>query len=110
MPNVKIHIEEAVLAPCRAALVADLPGLRDMLCAELLVDHAACQLAIVSVLGLPGQPPVNVELHILPKADRTRARLLALVGLIRERLTPITGAAVAVRIAQLDAGSYVALK
>jgi hypothetical protein len=110
MPNVKIHIEEALLVPCQSALVADLQGLREVLCRELSVGHAACQLAILPVLGLDGQPPVNVELFILPKPDRTREKLLALAGMIRARLEPITGASVAVRIAQLDAATYVALK
>ena len=110
MPNVKIHIEEAVLAPCKAALVADLPGLRDLLCNELSVGPAACQLAVLPVLGLPDQPPVNVELAILPRPDRSREKLLALAGLIRARLEPLTGAPVAVRISQLDGASYVALK
>jgi hypothetical protein len=53
---------------------------------------------------------VNVELFILPKPERTREKLLALAGMIRARLEPITGASVAVRIAQLDAATYVALK
>lgn len=110
MPNVKIHIEEAVLAPCKPALVAALPALRDLLCRELSVDYAACQLAILPVLGLPDQPPVNVELHILPRPDRTREKLLALSQMIREMLAPITAAHVAVRIAHLDATTYVALK
>lgn len=110
MPNVKIHIEAAALAPCQPVMVAALPALRDLLCAELSVDYSACQLAILPVLGLPDQPPVNVELHILPKPDRTRDKLLTVAKLIRDMLAPITGAHIAVRIAQLDAASYVALK
>jgi hypothetical protein len=110
MPNLKIHIEEAVLAPCKPALVAALPALRALLCRELSVDHSACQLAIVPVLGLPDQPPVNLEVMILPRPDRTRDKLLTLAQTIREMLSPLTGAHVAVRIAHLDPATYVALK
>lgn len=110
MPNVKIHIEEAVFLACKTTLIADLPGLRDLLCHTLGVEHAACQLAILPVYGLPDQPLVNVELSILPKPDRTREKLLALAGAIRVRLEPLTAAPVAVRISQLDSVSYVALK
>lgn len=71
---------------------------------------AACQLAILPVLGLPDQPPVNLEAMILPHPDRSREKLLALSQTIREMLSPITDAHVAVRIAHLDPTTYVALK
>lgn len=110
MPNLKIHVEEATLAPCRDGLVAALPALRDLLCQRLGVAPSACQLAVLPVLGLPDQPPVNVELSILPGVERTRDRLVALAEAIRSDLEPLTQSRVAVRISQLDAATYVALK
>jgi hypothetical protein len=53
MPNVKIYVEEAVYSASAKDLVAALPALRDLLCAEMKVGHSACQFAVMPVLGLP---------------------------------------------------------
>ena len=111
MPNVKLYVEEAILAAHKPALVAALRPLRDLLCAELSVPPAACQVVIVPVAGLADQPPINVELALLPRPERTRDKLMALAATIRADLAaPSGGAAVAVRISALDPQTYIALK
>lgn len=55
-------------------------------------------------------PRVNAELHILPRADRTRDRITEVAGELRVLLGKATGQHVAVRVALLDAATYVALK
>lgn len=110
MPNVKIFVDETLYPACQPALRAALGPLRDMLCKELQVDFAACQLAVLPVDGLPDQPPVNVELSILPRPERTRALILSVCGQVRALLGQATGAHVAVRVTSLDPETYIALK
>lgn len=110
MPNVKIYVDETHFPAVRQGVAALLPGLRDMLCAELEVDVAACQFAVLPVLALPDQPRLNVELHVLPRASRSRAKLEAVAAELRGQLGQASGLSVAVRIATLDPVTYVALK
>lgn len=108
MPNVKIYVEQAVMAEHGAAILAALPDLRAMLCAELAVDHAACQFAVMPVQGLMDQPLINIEMMILPRPDRTRDKITHVAQQMRAIFAPVGHAAI--RIAQLDPASYVALK
>ncbi|WP_151719440.1 hypothetical protein [Gemmobacter serpentinus] len=110
MPNVKIYIDDAHFPALRPAIAALLPGLREMLCAELEVDRTACQFAVLPVLALPDQPCLNAELHVLPRAARSRAKLEAVAAELRGQLAQASGSSVAVRIATLDPATYVALK
>lgn len=110
MPNVKIFADDRVMADRRDALQAAMPGLRDLLCADLKVGVEACQLALVPVTGLPDQPQVNVELLLLPKADRDGDTVRAVAGKVRDMVAAASGAHTAVRISMLDPVTYVALK
>lgn len=110
MPNVKLFVDQAQYPAVAERLEAMLPGLRDMLCTGFGVDPAACQLAVIAVVGLADQPAINAELHLLPKADRTRAVILTMAERLRDQLGAATDLSVAVRIATLDAATYVALK
>ena len=110
MPNLKIFVDEALFPACRAELAGVLLPLRDLLCRELGVPVGACQFSVLSVMSLPDMPRVNVEVHILPKSDRTRERLLSLCGKLRELVGAATGAPVAVRLTTLDPACYIALK
>lgn len=110
MPNVKIYVDERVRAAAAPGLSGILPDLRAMLCEALGVDVAACQLAVIAVTGLPDQPPINAELAIMPRADRTRERITATAEAVRAIVGGATGQRVAVRVMMLDAATYVALK
>ncbi|WP_428929075.1 hypothetical protein [Marinibacterium sp. SX1] len=110
MPNLKIFVDDARLGDIRAPLVAALPGLRDRLCRALAVDPAISQMAILPVIGLPDQPALNVELHLLAAPTRDREALRALATELREALAQATGLSVAVRIASFDPAGYVTLK
>ena len=110
MPNVKIYADETVARDRGEALRAALPGLRDLLCAGLHVGIEACQIALLPVAGLADQPLVNVELLILPNADRDAATIRAVATGIRERLAEASGVHVAVRVSMLDPATYLALK
>jgi hypothetical protein len=110
MPNVKVFVDAAQYPAVQAGLSVLLPELRNMLCVGFGVDPAACQLAVIPVLGLPDQPAINAELHILPKPERTRATIEAMAARLRDRMAGVTGLHVAVRVATLDAATYVALK
>lgn len=110
MPNLKIYVDETLYPGCRDQLVAALMPIRAMLCAELEVPPAACQFAVLPVLALPDLPRVGVEMQILPRPDRTRARVTAICAMLRERVAAATGTHVAVRASMLDPQTYVALK
>ncbi len=111
MPNVKLFVDET-LWPRRAdALRAKLAPMRELLCRELDVPVAACQLAIAPVWGMEDQPNLNIELSILPRPDRTRTKLEGLGGELRALFAPAVGEArIAVRFSALDPETYVALK
>ena len=110
MPNIKIYIDEACYDAVRPAVSGLLPELREMLCEGLEVAPAACQFAVLPVLALPDQPRINAELHLMPRPSRTRDRLEQVAAGLRDNLSRVSGLTVAVRIAQLDAATYVALK
>lgn len=110
MPNVKLFVDEGLLARSGAALRAALGPLREVLCARLSVTPAACQLAIVAVRGLEDQPLVNVEMWILPRPERTHELVTATCAEVQALVARAAGSHVAVRCSQLDPATYVALK
>lgn len=110
MPNVKIFVDQARLAQVQEGLIALLPDLRQMLCTAFGVDVPACQFAVIGVLGLPDQPPINAELHILARPERTREAVAHTARAVRRMIAETTGLHVAVRVAGLDPATYVALK
>ena len=110
MPNVKIFVDDSLYPALRAPLMATLGPLRELLCARLSVDPPACQFAVVPVGAMPDLPRINVEMLILPRADRTRALVLSVCEEVRAILRAASGTHVAVRAAQLDPETYIALK
>ncbi|MGV8949962.1 MAG: hypothetical protein ACOH2M_02580 [Cypionkella sp.] len=110
MPNVKIYVDEAIYPDRSAALAQALGPIRTMLCTALAVPPQACQFAVMGVLALPDQPPVNVELQIMPHPDRTRPALLAICAKLRDMLGAVTSTHVAVRLTTLNPDTYIALK
>jgi hypothetical protein len=110
MPNVKIYVDEALYAGCREGLAGVLGPLREMLCDELQVAAPACQFAVLPVLAMSDLPPVNVEVQIMPRPDRSRALLLRVAETLREMVGAATQAHVAIRITTLDPETYIALK
>ena len=110
MPNVKIFVEEALFASKSGALRDALLPLREMLCKGFKVDVAACQFAVTPVMAMPDLPLVNVEMHILPRADRTRDAVLAVCNSVQGLIEAATGTHAAIRVSFLDAATYIALK
>lgn len=110
MPNLKIYVDETIFEVSRASLHEALPRIRDFLCEAFQVTPSACQLAVIPVLGLSGQPELNIELLILPRIERTDAVIRAAAERLRDLLSTATGAHGAVRVAQLEPATYIALK
>jgi hypothetical protein len=110
MPNVKIYVDELIYPACRDRLTAILDPMLDMLCRDLTVDRPACQIAVMPVLAMPDLPPVNIEMQILPRPERTRAVLLDVCAKLREMVGAGTGSHVAIRVSCLDPATYIALK
>lgn len=110
MPNLKMHVEDAVWTKQSDRLKALLPELRALLCKELKVGTSACQLVIIPVHGLADQTQIAIELHVLPKADRTRDLLGELASLLQALVVEAKGSAAGVRITTLDPESYLAVR
>lgn len=110
MPNVKLYIEAGLGTERLSSAQASLPRLRELLCRELNVDQSACQLAVVVVHGLQDQPLVNAEMLILPRAERTRERIIEVCAMVQSLLTDTIGFKTAVRSSMLDDATYIALK
>lgn len=110
MPNIKVYIDEARYDDIRPSVADLLPQLRALTCDRFNVDPSACQIAVLPVLALPDQPAINVEFHILPRADRSREILQDIAKAVRDCIGTACGLTVAVRIATLDPATYVAMK
>ena len=110
MPNVKIYVDEVIYPLCRDRLPAALAAVLIMLCHDLTVDRPACQIAVIPVLAMPDLPPVNVEMQIMPRSERTRAVLLGVCAKLRDMVGAATGTHVAIRVTTLDPETYIALK
>lgn len=110
MPNMKIYVDSELHGQAVAKIRGILQPLRTMLCRELEVDVTACQLVVLEVVGLEDQPPVNAEILVLPRPERSRERMTEVCKMIREALAGATGLHVAVRSGMLDPKTYVALK
>lgn len=107
MPLVKLYAD----SPDRAGRVAAvLPELRDLLCAELSTEPAVCHLVVIPALGLTDQPPVAVEMWVLPKPGRTRDVMLKAATRARDLLVREIGGPVSVRTTLLDPERYMALR
>ncbi len=109
MPNVKIYLDRSYHAPAHAQIEVALPDLVALISAELRVQPAAVQLALVDIDAPGSQRPINVELQIMPAPIRTRAFLEGVGRALKTRIDALTGLGVAIRIAQLDPDTYVAL-
>lgn len=110
MPNVKIHVDREILNRQAERLDSALLPLRELLCDRFGVQPAACQLAIIAVRGLNDQPNINVEIHILPRPERTSEHVTAVCGEVKSLIELASDTRTAVRCMQLDAQTYVALK
>ncbi|SMO85480.1 hypothetical protein [Paracoccus laeviglucosivorans] len=110
MPNLKLYLDETHLTEQRPRLAELMPELRGLLCKSFGVEPSACQLAVVPVLALPDQPTINAELNLMPRPDRTRDAVTAKAQELQRVIADATGLRIAVRVAMLDAETYVALK
>lgn len=110
MPNVKIYVAEDIFAEHRTALTRALEPLRDIVSTHLEAPYSACQFALIPVVGLSDQPALNVEIHIMPRPNRTRETLEAMGAEIQHVFFDVTGKTIALRCAQLDPVTYVTLK
>lgn len=110
MPNIKIYVDDSLLARQRPSLVAALGPIRDSLMRHLAVTHDACHLTIIPVLAPADQPAMNAEVQILQAPDRTRDGVARLGKEIQQILFDATGSSCAFRCMQHDPTTYVVLR
>ncbi|XNY04249.1 hypothetical protein ACMFL9_05905 (plasmid) [Sinorhizobium meliloti] len=68
------------------------------------------QFAVLPVYAMLDLPCVNVELSIMPRAERARDLLMSVCAKLRVMVGDATGPNVAVRLTSLDPHTYIALK
>jgi len=110
LPNLKIFMDETAYCQHRKAMIQALEPLRDSICLHLGVPRSACQLAIIPVAAMADQPTINVEIQILPSADRSRTQIEAFGSQVIDILFSKTGVPIAFRCMQHDPSTYVTLK
>lgn len=110
MPNLKIYVDEELMAECRQTMPGTLLQLREMLEHELDAPAAAFQIAVIPVLGMPDLTRVNVEMNLMPSAQRSRENITGIGAKIQAMLEAAIGHHAAVRISTIDRDRYVSLK
>lgn len=110
MPNMKLFVDQDLLAARHAEISAQLAPLRDLACQQLSVPASACQLAVIGVMGLPDQPLANLEFQYLALSERTPEKIRHVCAAFRDFLARPLGVPAAVRATPLDPATYVALK
>ena len=110
MPNVKIHVDDAVWSERSGDILASLLPIRNMLCTDYKVDASYCQFAVFPVHGPEDQTQVSIEIQILPKPERTSELIKDSSLRLQAMLTEASGVHTAVRATQLDPVTYLALR
>ena len=110
MPNVKIYIDEHLLATRKAGIVEALEPLRRLLCEQLKVAPSACHIVIQPVIGMADQPLASMEFQYLSNLERTPERIRSACSVFRDFLIGPLGCSPAIRATPLDPATYVALK
>lgn len=110
MPNVKVFVDDTLLAERGEVLAEALGAVRTLLCEALDVPASACHLIVIAVRGMPDQPQASVEMLILPKPERTRAVVSETCGKVQAIVAQVLGVHTAVRAEALDPITYIALK
>lgn len=110
MPNLKIFVDETVMAERRDTVAQALSAVRDAMCDKLEVEPDACQIAVVPVLAISGQPVANVEISMIPRPARTPERLTELGHVLTRVVGDATGGPVAVRAWTVDSEKYVMIR
>lgn len=107
MPNVKLYVDERVLAGLAERTEPVLLEIRTLLCQMFGAPEAACHLVIIGVRSMAGQLPVNIELAVLRKPDRPREAVDASCARLQAVAADLFGVPVAIRCTLMDPEIYV---
>lgn len=110
MPILKVYVDKPVFEAREAELAAALAPIRKMFVETLEVPVEACHLAVLPVLGLADQMPVNAEFLYLAVEGRDRPVLTAACEALRDILVEAAGVPCITRALPLDPATYVAVK
>lgn len=110
MPNVKIHVDTALLSRATVEVDALLLQIRDMIITALGVTVEACHIVALAVRSPPGQTPVNIELVLLQKPDRSRSAVQDLCARLRDLAERALGAPAAIRCTLADHNTYIVIR
>lgn len=106
MPNVKIYVDESVLAGVEERSDTGLVALRRFLCEALGVTEAACHIVLIGVKSPTGQTLANVELVLLRRQDRTSEMMTAFCSRLRNLMTDWLGCQTAIRCTLMETDLY----
>lgn len=107
MPNVKLFVDERVMAGIGDRLDPILTELRAFLVRAFGVTEAACHIVVLGVTSLATQTPVNIELAILQRPDRPRDRIESSCTDLQALALRLFGVAVAIRCTVMDPEAYI---
>lgn len=110
MPILKAYVDRPVFEAREAELAAALAPIQAMFVETLEVPAEACHLAVLPVLGVPGQMPINAEFLYLAVEGRDRPVLTEACERLRDILAEAAGVPCIVRALPLDPATYVAVK
>jgi hypothetical protein len=107
MPNVKVYMDDTLLAGQSQAAGTLLAVIRRHLCETLGVTEAACHIVALGVVSIPGQTQVNIELALLRKPDRSRDAVAKLCSQLRDLAAGLMQVPAAVRCALMEPEFYI---
>lgn len=110
MPILKVYVDKPVYEARKTELAAALAPIQKMFVDTLEVPVEACHLAVLPVLGLPGQMQLNAEFLYLAVEGRDRPVLTAACEKLRDILVKAAGVPCITRALPLDPAIYVAVK
>lgn len=107
MPNVKLYIDDPLLARLGDRLQPALTELRHFLCTAFGVAEPTCHIVVIGVRSPDGQTAINVELVALQKPGRARDAVDASCARLQDLLEGLLGTRPAVRCALMEPETYI---
>lgn len=108
MPLMSMQVDSGLWSRRQAELLAILPEVRQMLCAELSVPVEVCHLTFVPVHGMADQALGSIDLRVLEKPDRPIEQVRRASGRLRDLMSAAAGTPIAVRVTLMDPARYYA--
>lgn len=108
MPLMSMQVDAGLWSRRQAELMAVLPEVRAMLCAELSVPVEVCHLTYIPVHGMADQALGSIDLRVLEKPDRPMEQVRRASDQLQALMSEAAQTQVAVRVTIMDPERYFA--